>query len=234
MSIVDDGISISVPLMEVFFCSTPHHLPTMLPLSAWRPLSVGGGRASANQLLTSLPHCHPAGQVFWTQRKSTPDLGPLARKLADDPDADIPSSIGFDSLKSLPTTLPWLRQLAPPAHAAAPAAVAAAAATTLDPGAAASSAGGPSKQLEAAAGPQPAAGGAQAALPPGYELMRRPTFEAVATALRQQLGLTLFGFDLVFDRVAGKRLTGWLVWPTCWVLCISTGQRPDCPCHFCS
>jgi inositol-1,3,4-trisphosphate 5/6-kinase/inositol-tetrakisphosphate 1-kinase len=34
--------------------------------------------------------------------------------------------------------------------------------------------------------------------------MRRPTFEAVAAALRQRLGLTLFGFDLVFDRSAGE------------------------------
>ncbi|KAL4448397.1 hypothetical protein ABPG75_005616 [Micractinium tetrahymenae] len=148
------------------------------------------------------------GQVFWAQRKSTPDLGPLARRLAEDPEADIPSSIGFDSLQSLPTTLPWLRQLAAPAPAAAAAAAAVAAA---GPGAAEGTTGGAGEQQAAAAGAslaQPAAAaaasGAQAALPPGYELMRRPTFEAVAAALRQQLGLTLFGFDLVFDRAAGE------------------------------
>lgn len=45
------------------------------------------------------------------QRKSTPDLGPLARHLAANPEADVPSSIAFDSLKSLPTSLPWTRQL---------------------------------------------------------------------------------------------------------------------------
>ncbi|KAL4433219.1 hypothetical protein ABPG77_003267 [Micractinium sp. CCAP 211/92] len=139
-------------------------------------------------------------QVFWTQRRSTPDLGPLARILADDPDADIPSSIGFDSLKSLPTTLPWLRRLEPPAPE--PAATAAAAAAGFEPEAAGSSNGDPGAPRGAAAAAP--AGHAQAAQSPGHELMRRPTFEAIAAALRQQLGLTLFGFDLVFDRVAGE------------------------------
>lgn len=153
--------------------------------------------------------------MFWTHRKSTPDLGPLARRLASNPDANIPTSIAFDSLKSLPTTLPWLRQLDPPAPA--PAVAAAPAAAGAGPAAAGSAKGGPSEQLPAAAaaglqepGAAAAAGEAQAALPPGYELMRRPTFEAVAAALRQQLGLTLFGFDLVLDRAAGKPLTGLL------------------------
>ena len=45
--------------------------------------------------------------------------------------------------------------------------------------------------------------GAAAGPPPGHELMRRSTFEAVAAALRQRLGLTLFGFDIVFDSSAG-------------------------------
>lgn len=158
-------------------------------------------------LTASCAACFPCAaglQVFWTQRRSTPDLGPLARILADDPDADIPSSIGFDSLKSLPTTLPWLRRLEPPAPE--PAATAAAAATGPGPEAAGSSKGNPGEQRGAAAAAP--AGDAQAAEPPGYELMRRPTFEAIAAALRQQLGLTLFGFDLVFDRVAGKCSAG--------------------------
>ena len=45
---------------------------------------------------------------------------------------------------------------------------------------------------------------APAAPPPGRELLRRPVFEAVAAALRARLGLTLFGFDLVFDPAAGE------------------------------
>ncbi len=158
--------------------------------------------------------CEAGLQVFWTQRRSTPDLGPLARILADDPDADIPSSIGFDSLKSLPTTLPWLRRLEPPAPE--PAATAAAAAAGPGPGAAGSSKGNPGEQQATAGNPgeqrgaaaAAPAGDAQAAESPGHELMRRPTFEAIAAALRQQLGLTLFGFDLVFDRVAGKCSAG--------------------------
>lgn len=93
------------------------------------------------------------------QRRSTPDLGPLVAALAADPEgADAPASLGFDSLKSLPTSLPWLRRGAP----------------------------------------------ADGAPPPGHELLRRPTFEAVAAALRARLGLTLFGFDLVFDPSAGE------------------------------
>ena len=47
-------------------------------------------------------------QVFVTQRKSTPDLQPLVQQLAmSGQDTGIPACIGFDSLKSLPTALPW-------------------------------------------------------------------------------------------------------------------------------
>jgi hypothetical protein len=42
-----------------------------------------------------------------TQRKSTPDLRLPVELLASEPSAGIPTSLGFDSLKSLPTTLPW-------------------------------------------------------------------------------------------------------------------------------
>ncbi|PRW44989.1 inositol 4-trisphosphate 5 6-kinase family [Chlorella sorokiniana] len=109
-------------------------------------------------------------QVFWAERKSTPDLRSLAEQLAADPEADVPDSISFDSLKSLPTTLPWLRK----------------------------------QQAQ----PQAAGGSADGGLPPVpgqvASLMQRPTFEAVAAALRKRLGLTLFGFDLVFDSIAGE------------------------------
>lgn len=137
-------------------------------------------------------------QVFWTQRRSTPDLGPLARLLAEDPAADLPTSVGFDSLKSLPTSLPWARQAASTAGAA--------------PGGAA------------------AAAGREAEAPPGHELMRQPTFEAVASALRARLGLTLFGFDLVFDRAAGawsgSRPSG-VRWTERW------GSAASCCCSSC-
>ena len=97
------------------------------------------------------------------------------------PLADVPDSISFDSLKSLPTTLPWLRkQQAQQAQAAA-------------------------SSTEASS--TPAHSAAADGLPPVpgqvASLMRRPTFEAVAAALRKRLGLTLFGFDLVFDSIAG-------------------------------
>lgn len=98
--------------------------------------------------------------------------------------ADVPDSISFDSLKSLPTTLPWLRKQQAQQQAQA---------------AAASGTDG------AAAAAQPAV--ADGGLPPVpgqvASLMQRPTFEAVAAALRKRLGLTLFGFDLVFDSIAG-------------------------------
>ena len=126
-------------------------------------------------------------QVFWAQRRSTPDLSSLAERLAADPEADIPSSIGFDSLQSLPTTLPWLRG-----------------------GGGGGSGGGGGGQAPSTWQPHEGGGitGSADQLPavPGQvaSLMRQPTFEAVAAALRQRLGLTLFGFDLVFDRVAGE------------------------------
>lgn len=91
--------------------------------------------------------------------------------------ADVPDSISFDSLKSLPTTLPWLRKQQAQA-------------------AAAGSAGGPAAAVHSDGGLPPVPG--QVA-----SLMQRPTFEAVAASLRKRLGLTLFGFDLVFDSIAG-------------------------------
>ena len=147
-------------------------------------------------------------QVFWTQRKSTPDLAPLAAQLAADADADIPASIGFDSLKSLPTTLPWLRR-------------------TQKPQAPAQHEQQQAQQAQAEAdGVAAGSGGGSVA---GRELMRQPTFEAVAAALRQRLGLTLFGFDLVFDRAAG----GWVahglhLMP---LPCAPMGQQADTACQ---
>lgn len=125
-------------------------------------------------------------QVYWTLRRSTPDLAGLAAQLEADPEgADIPASIAFDSLKSLPTSLPWLRGGAGGSGSAGGGAAAAAA--------------------EGAAAAAGAGEGAERGPPPGQELMRQSTFEAVADALREGLGLTLFGFDLVFDSAAG----GW-------------------------
>ena len=137
----------------------------------------------------SLWKVYVAGQqVFWALRRSTPDLGSLVALLAADPEADIPSSIGFDSLKSLPTSLPWLRR-----------------------------AGGNIAAAAGAGAGTMAAEGAAAGPPPGHELMRRSTFEAVAAALRQRLGLTLFGFDIVFDSSAGV----WRVLGCVFAKCVS-------------
>eukprot|EP00887_Chlorella_sp_A99_P007410 scaffold2.g7410.t1 len=119
-------------------------------------------------------------EVFYTQRRSTPDLGPLAAQLADDPEADIPAAIDFDSLRSLPTSLPWGRRRGP----------------------------GPAAE-EAAVG---AGGGSPAAapvppVPPASAeelLLRAETVRVVAGVLHDELGLTLFGFDLVVDPAAGE------------------------------
>ena len=104
--------------------------------------------------------------MFTVQRKSTPDLVPLVRHLAaaasspkgssgGSSSSSIPATVNFDSLKSLPTTLPF--------PAAAEAAGAAAAA-------------------------QPA---------PAARQVQQGTVEMVAGLLREELGLTLFGFDVV-------------------------------------
>lgn len=98
--------------------------------------------------------------------------------------ADVPDSISFDSLKSLPTTLPWLRKQQAQAGSSS-----------------ADASSVPAAQPAAADGLPPVPG--QVA-----SLMRRPTFEAVAAVLRKRLGLTLFGFDLVFDSMAGGA-RGW-------------------------
>lgn len=106
------------------------------------------------------------GRVFSARRRSTPDLAPLARLLAADPDAGVPAAIDFDSLRSLPTLLPWTQR--------------------------AQKAGG-------------SGGGRGSDAAPVPELLQHPhTLEAVAAALRQELGLTLFGFDVVFDAPAGE------------------------------
>lgn len=135
----------------------------------------GGLPSSACLLPAAMRLLLSPTQVFWTQRRSTPDLRCLVQRMAADPEgADAPASIGFDSLKSLPTTLPWLRR---------------------------------QQQGAATSAPAPGEGGegaAASAAVPGHELLRRPTFEAVAEALRARLGLTLFGFDLVFDPAAGE------------------------------
>lgn len=97
--------------------------------------------------------------------------------------ADVPDSISFDSLKSLPTTLPWLRKQQAQQQAQA---------------------GSSSADASSAPAAQPAAADGLPPVPGQVaSLMRRPTFEAVAAVLRKRLGLTLFGFDLVFDSIAG-------------------------------
>jgi hypothetical protein len=116
---------------------------------------------------------------------------------------DIPTSISFDSLKCLPTSMPWVRRsqqqqqqqqrsrpLVGPESSAAPDAAAAEEPAQAG-GAHATSAGAPPP-------PPPAQPGRS-----GW--MRQSTFEAVASALRETLGLTLFGFDLVYDAAAGGR-----------------------------
>ncbi|KAL4857680.1 Inositol-tetrakisphosphate 1-kinase 6 [Chlorella vulgaris] len=119
-------------------------------------------------------------RVFWTQRPSTPNLGQLAAQLAANPDADIPASIGFDSLRSLPTKLPEQRRAA---QTQAGGGVGEGAASGCSTGSSTSGVAGEAR---------------------GQHLMQQGTFEAVAAALRQRLGLTLFGFDLVLDHGAGE------------------------------
>lgn len=101
-------------------------------------------------------------QVYTHKKKSTPDLSPLSTLLATDPNCDIPTSLHFDSLHSLPVTLP--KSLQPGGHA----------------------------ELQAESKAK-----AEALLRPQY-------LESIAHALREQLKLTLFGFDVVFDVTAGE------------------------------
>ena len=126
-------------------------------------------------------------QVFSVQKRSTPDLQPLRDFLAshlssngnsgngngngnstneeEDEALDIPTSIEFNSLESLPTSLPWLSRLA---------------------------GGDPSSNATAPPPPPPAA-------------MMHPGFlTQIAQVFKKHLGLTLFGFDVVFDYAAGE------------------------------
>jgi hypothetical protein len=123
-------------------------------------------------------------QVFTLQRKSTPNLGPLVAQLAAAPEADIPAAINFDSLHSLPTSLPWAR---PTPATQQPQGVGLAAAT------------------------QDANGKVQQQQKQGREdnhLVREEALIQIAAILQRQINLTLFGFDLVFDRAAGE-WSGW-------------------------
>jgi hypothetical protein len=128
-------------------------------------------------------------QVFSVQKRSTPDLQPLRDYLAsnlsgnrsssrcggngggggngseeEDDDLDIPTSIEFHSLESLPTSLPWLSRLA-----------------------------GPNDTFTAAQLPSPPAA-----------MMHSGFLTRLAQVFRKHLGLTLFGFDVVFDYAAGE------------------------------
>jgi inositol-1,3,4-trisphosphate 5/6-kinase len=129
-------------------------------------------------------------QVFSVQKRSTPDLQPLRDFLAlhlssgghggggnrgdtveeeeEDEDLDIPTSIEFNSLESLPVSLPWLSRI-------------------MDPGAPAAS---------AATAPPPT--------PPPAGVMHPGFLTQLAQVFRKHLGLTLFGFDVVFDYAAGE------------------------------
>jgi hypothetical protein len=116
-------------------------------------------------------------QVFSVQKRSTPNLQPLRDFLAsyttsgvggvglvggqEKEDVDIPTSIEFNSLESLPISLPWLRQITD------------------------SSSAGASQQVPAA-------------------IMHPDFLTQLAQVLRKHLGLTLFGFDVVFDYAAGE------------------------------
>lgn len=103
--------------------------------------------------------------VFSTRKRSSPNLAPLRQLLlemegeGDIEDAEIPTAIEFNSLESLPVSLPWLPS---------------------DPGA-------PDSGAERSGG-----------------LMRPEFFEALAGVLQRHMGLTLFGFDVVFDAVDGE------------------------------
>ncbi|KAL4520125.1 hypothetical protein Ndes2526B_g01335 [Nannochloris sp. 'desiccata'] len=117
-------------------------------------------------------------QVFSVQKRSTPDLQPLRDFLAshvssgevvgnggeEEEDLGIPTSIEFNSLESLPTSLPWLRRLIDSSDAGT---------TTLAP------------------------------VPPAA-LMHPGFLTQLAQVFRKHLGLTLFGFDVVFDYAAGE------------------------------
>lgn len=148
-------------------------------------------------------------QVFTAAKRSTPDLGPLKDLLEgdeegereeltdgidgneDEEEFDVPPSIEFHSLQSLPVSLPWARAVA--ADAA--------------PGAS-----NPQTPIvgveipqEATFSPEPESPAPLAGpLPFSSAVMRPEFFNRMAEVLRRQLGLTLFGFDVVFDYSAGE------------------------------
>ena len=167
-------------------------------------------------------------QVYTVQKRSTPDLQPLKASLRaefgslglfeggslgvysndggrdreereniinlnkdstfgdneDEIGSEIPTSIEFDSLHSLPVSLPWLRDIEPQQR-------------SYPLG---SQRGGidPGNDVKKEPYPYP--------LPEqSWAAVMRPEFlKKLADVLRQQLGLTLFGFDVVFDHAAGE------------------------------
>lgn len=168
-------------------------------------------------------------KVFTAQKRSTPDLQPLKEMLGaeggslfdggslglysdagisdsgagggggatndvdksdDDVGSEIPTSIEFDSLTSLPTSLPWLRGLDPPEIGILPGA------GVFDPGAV-SPEESYYNQIQSVQG--------QGQVDRPWAAVMRPEFlSRLADVLRRQLGLTLFGFDVVFDYAAGE------------------------------
>lgn len=169
-------------LRQVLLLEPEHHSATIM-----QPHGLYPKAACTNFKFKGKPTRWPPPlallQVFMLQRKSTPDLQPLVqRHLAANPDADLPSSINFDSLKSLPTALPWARQLGEQQPAAA--------------------AAGSARQE-----PQQGSGSRQ---------LEQATAELVARLLREQLHLTLFGFDIVIDHQGGgQRAAGFLAQAGC-------------------
>jgi hypothetical protein len=122
-------------------------------------------------------------RAFFVERPSTPNLRAACVGGGND-GGRTPDVVAFDSLASLPTSLPWVQTQSPYRMAGSDAA----AAKERSPAASIE----PENESDADA----VRGSAHPVVPALVNIL--------ASVFREQLGLTLFGFDLVWDAAAGE------------------------------